>query len=33
MHYLFAIWDGGGTIPVELGIARRLITREPNPGA
>jgi MGT family glycosyltransferase len=27
MHYLFAIWDGGGTVPVELGIARRLLAR------
>ena len=27
MHYLFAIWDGGGTVPVELGVARRLIAR------
>jgi UDP:flavonoid glycosyltransferase YjiC (YdhE family) len=25
MHYLFAIWDGGGTVPVELGVARRLL--------
>jgi UDP:flavonoid glycosyltransferase YjiC (YdhE family) len=25
MRYLFAIWDGGGTVPVELGIAQRLI--------
>lgn len=27
MHYLFAIWDGGGTVPVELGIAKRLMSR------
>lgn len=27
MHYLFALWDGGGTVPPELGAARRLIGR------
>lgn len=27
MHYLFAIWDGGGTVPVELGVAKRLLAR------
>ncbi len=26
-HYLFVMWDGGGTIPPELGVARRLIAR------
>lgn len=26
-NYLFVMWDGGGTIPPELGIARRLIGR------
>lgn len=25
MHVLMATWDGGGTVPVELGVARRLI--------
>ena len=27
MHYLFATWDGGGTVPIDLGIARRVIDR------
>jgi MGT family glycosyltransferase len=27
VHYLFALWDGGGTVPPELGVARRLILR------
>lgn len=27
MHYQFALWDGGGTVPPELGAARRLIDR------
>ena len=26
-HFLFATWDGGGTLPPELGLARRLIDR------
>ncbi|WP_148570866.1 nucleotide disphospho-sugar-binding domain-containing protein [Nocardioides caldifontis] len=25
MHVLMALWDGGGTVPVELGIGRRLV--------
>lgn len=25
MHVLMALWDGGGTVPVETGIARRLV--------
>lgn len=25
MHVLMALWDGGGTVPVEMGIARRLV--------
>jgi MGT family glycosyltransferase len=24
MHYLLATWDGGGTVPIDFGIARRL---------
>jgi len=27
IRYLFAMWEGGGTVPPELGIARRLIDR------
>lgn len=27
MHYLFATWDGAGTVPVDFGIARRLVAR------
>lgn len=27
MHYLFATWDGGGTVPIDLGIARALVDR------
>lgn len=27
MHYLIATWDGGGTVPIDLGIARRLVDR------
>ncbi|KGN39927.1 nucleotide disphospho-sugar-binding domain-containing protein [Knoellia aerolata] len=27
MHYLLATWDGGGTVPIDFGIARRLIAR------
>ncbi|MDP9418515.1 MAG: hypothetical protein M3P48_11970 [Actinomycetota bacterium] len=27
MHYLVAIWDDGGTVPVELGVVRRLLAR------
>ena len=26
-HYMFVMWDGGGTVPPELGIARKLIDR------
>ncbi len=26
-RYLFAMWDGGGAVPPELGVARRLIAR------
>ena len=26
-YYLFALVDGGGTVPPELGAARRLVTR------
>jgi MGT family glycosyltransferase len=26
-RYLFAMWDGGGAVPPELGVARRLISR------
>src|SRR5687768_9295297 len=26
-HYLFAMWEGGGTVPPMLGVARRLIAR------
>jgi MGT family glycosyltransferase len=25
MHVLMALWDGGGTVPVEIGTARRLV--------
>ena len=27
MHLLFALWDGGGTVPVELGVVRRALAR------
>ena len=27
MHYRFTVWDGGGTVPPELGVARRLVAR------
>ncbi len=27
MHYLLATWDGGGTVPIDLGIARALVDR------
>ena len=27
MHYLCATWDGGGTVPIDLGIVRRVIER------
>lgn len=27
MHHLAALWDGGGTVPVELGVVRRLTAR------
>ncbi|HEX2075039.1 MAG TPA: glycosyltransferase [Geodermatophilus sp.] len=27
MHYLAALWDGGGTVPAEIGVVRRLVTR------
>jgi MGT family glycosyltransferase len=27
MKFLFALWDGGGAVPPELGVARRLIAR------
>lgn len=27
MHYLTALWDGGGTVPVEIGVVRRLVDR------
>jgi hypothetical protein len=27
VKYLFAIWDGGGTVPPELGLASRLVQR------
>jgi MGT family glycosyltransferase len=27
MKFLFALWDGGGAVPPELGVARRLIDR------
>jgi MGT family glycosyltransferase len=27
MHVLVALWDGGGTVPAELGVVRRLVTR------
>ena len=26
-RYLFVVWDGGGTLPPELGLARRLVER------
>jgi MGT family glycosyltransferase len=26
MHVLVALWDGGGTVPAELGVVRRLVT-------
>lgn len=26
MHVLMALWDGGGTVPVEVGSARRLVS-------
>ena len=26
-HYLFAMWDGAGTVPPELSVARSLIER------
>ncbi len=28
MKFLFALWDGGGAVPPELGVARRLIARD-----
>ena len=27
MQILMAAWDGGGTVPVEVGVARRLLER------
>lgn len=27
MHFLLATWDGAGTVPVDFGIARRLVAR------
>ncbi len=27
MHALVTLWDGGGTVPVEMGVVRRLIAR------
>lgn len=27
MHYLFATWDGGGTVAIDFGIARHLVQR------
>ncbi|WP_369070251.1 glycosyltransferase [Kineococcus terrestris] len=27
MHHLLALWEGGGTVPVELGVTRRLLSR------
>ena len=27
MHFLLATWDGGGTVPIDFGIARRLLAR------
>ncbi|MFD2091401.1 nucleotide disphospho-sugar-binding domain-containing protein [Blastococcus deserti] len=27
MQYLVALWDGGGTVPVEVGVVRRLVAR------
>jgi MGT family glycosyltransferase len=27
MHVLVALWDGGGTVPVEVGVTRRLVDR------
>src|SRR5947209_17744792 len=29
-RYLFTLVDGGGTVPVELGVARRLLERGPD---
>jgi UDP:flavonoid glycosyltransferase YjiC (YdhE family) len=26
-HYLFTLWDGAGTVPPELSVARALIQR------
>ena len=28
MKFLFALWDGGGAVPPELGVARRLIAHD-----
>ena len=28
MRYLLATWEGGGVVPPELGIAKRLLARE-----
>ena len=28
MKFLFALWDGGGAVPPELGVAQRLIDRD-----
>ena len=27
MHYLVTLWDGGGTVPAEIGVVRRLVQR------
>ncbi|GAA3167859.1 glycosyltransferase [Blastococcus jejuensis] len=27
MHVLVTLWDGGGTVPAEIGVARRLVAR------
>ena len=27
-RFLFAMWEGGGTVPPELGLAQRLIRRD-----
>ena len=27
MHVLVTLWDGGGTVPVEAGVVRRLVAR------
>ncbi len=27
MQYLVPLWDGGGTVPVEMGVVRRLVAR------